>query len=505
MKMCAITLLYKEGYFKQRIDEDGFQTETYPRFDPHPLIEQMDLRFSLQLQNRKVSVQVFKFDYDSNSGHRVPIYYLDTDLDENTKEDRSITHRLYSGDKDHRILQESILGFGGIELLQKLGQNDIKTYHMNEGHCSFLTLSLLERFGGDENRVKALCHFTTHTPVPAGHDHFSLDRVKNKLNTLIPDGLSLPSIINSQRLHMTELGLYFSRTANGVSKLHGDVAQDQFPWTEIGFITNGVHHSYWMGTPLKIIFDEYLTGWRLNPDRLLEIDSVPDEVLYEGHLERKRKLISYANSQTGKALDMNTLTIGFARRSATYKRAQLLFSDLERLQELGQKKIQVIFSGKAHPNDKEGKELIHGIVSKSKSLFGSIKVIYLENYDMWLGRLITSGVDVWLNTPLRPNEASGTSGMKATLNGVPNLSVLDGWWAEGCEDNVNGWAIGDPNHPDDKKDSEHLYHLLEDQIIPLFYDDRKKWVTIMKNAIKTGVRFTALRMINEYKNKYYKV
>ena len=505
MKMCAITLLYKEGYFKQRIDEDGFQTETYPRFDPHPLIEQMDLRFSLQLQNRKVSVQVFKFDYDSNSGHRVPIYYLDTDLDENTKEDRSITHRLYSGDKDHRILQESILGFGGIELLQKLGQNDIKTYHMNEGHCSFLTLSLLERFGGDENRVKALCHFTTHTPVPAGHDHFSLDRVKNKLNTLIPDGLSLPSIINSQRLHMTELGLYFSRTANGVSKLHGDVAQDQFPWTEIGFITNGVHHSYWMGTPLKIIFDDYLAGWRLEPNRLLEIDSVPDEVLYEGHLERKRKLISYANSQTGKALDMNTLTIGFARRSATYKRAQLLFSDLERLQELGQKKIQVIFSGKAHPNDKEGKELIHGIVSKSKSLFGSIKVIYLENYDMWLGRLITSGVDVWLNTPLRPNEASGTSGMKATLNGVPNLSVLDGWWAEGCEDNVNGWAIGDPNHPDDKKDSEHLYHLLEDQIIPLFYDDRKKWVTIMKHAIKTGVRFTALRMINEYKNKYYKV
>jgi starch phosphorylase len=202
---------------------------------------------------------------------------------------------------------------------------------------------------------------------------------------------------------------------------------------------------------------------------------------------------------------MNTLTIGFARRSATYKRAQLLFSDLERLQELGQNKIQVIFSGKAHPNDKEGKELIHGIVSKSKSLFGSIKVIYLENYDMWLGRLITSGVDVWLNTPLRPNEASGTSGMKATLNGVPNLSVLDGWWAEGCEDNVNGWAIGDPDHPDDKKDSENLYHLLENQIIPLFYDNRKKWVTIMKQAIKTGVRFTALRMINEYKNKYYKI
>tara|TARA_B100001758_G_scaffold39392_1_gene30551 strand:+ start:10740 stop:12383 length:1644 start_codon:yes stop_codon:yes gene_type:complete len=505
LSMCAITLLYKEGYFKQRIDEDGVQTETYPRFDPNPLIKQIDLRFSLELQKREVFIQVFKFDYTSDSGHSVPIYFLDTDLEVNAEEDRSITHRLYSGDKDHRILQESILGFGGIKLLEGLGQNNIKTYHMNEGHCSFLTLSLLEKFGGDEDKVRALCHFTTHTPVPAGHDHFSLDRVKTKLNHLLPNDLTLPSIKDSQRLHMTELGLHFSRTTNGVSELHGDVAQNQFPWKDIGFITNGVHHSYWMGTPLKIIFDEYLTGWRLEPDRLLEIDSVPDEVLYEGHLERKRKLISYANSQTGKALDMDTLTIGFARRSATYKRAQLLFSDLERLQELGQKKIQVIFSGKAHPNDKEGKDLIYEIVSKSKSLFGSIKVIYLENYDMWLGRLITSGVDAWLNTPLRPNEASGTSGMKATLNGVPNLSVLDGWWAEGCEDNVNGWAIGDPNHPDDKKDSEHLYRLLEDQIIPLFYDDRKKWVTIMKNAIKTGVRFTALRMINEYKNKYYKL
>ena len=505
LSMCAITLLYKEGYFKQRIDEDGVQTETYPRFDPNPLIKQIDLRFSLELQKREVFIQVFKFDYTSDSGHSVPIYFLDTDLEVNAEEDRSITHRLYSGDKDHRILQESILGFGGIKLLEGLGQNNIKTYHMNEGHCSFLTLSLLEKFGGDEDKVRALCHFTTHTPVPAGHDHFSLDRVKTKLNHLLPNDLTLPSITDSQRLHMTELGLHFSRTTNGVSELHGDVAQNQFPWKDIGFITNGVHHSYWMGTPLKIIFDEYLTGWRLEPDRLLEIDSVPDEVLYEGHLERKRKLISYANSQTGKALDMDTLTIGFARRSATYKRAQLLFSDLERLQELGQKKIQVIFSGKAHPNDKEGKDLIYEIVSKSKSLFGSIKVIYLENYDMWLGRLITSGVDAWLNTPLRPNEASGTSGMKATLNGVPNLSVLDGWWAEGCEDNVNGWAIGDPNHPDDKKDSEHLYRLLEDQIIPLFYDDRKKWVTIMKNAIKTGVRFTALRMINEYKNKYYKL
>lgn len=505
INMCAITLLYKEGYFKQRIDEDGIQTETYPRFDPDPLIKQLDLSFSLRLQNREVFVQVYKFDYVSESGNHVPIYFLDTDCEKNSTNDKNITLRLYSGDKDHRILQEGILGFGGIKLLQKLEQNNINTYHMNEGHCSFLVLGLLDQFRGDAEKVISSCHFTTHTPVPAGHDHFSMNRVKNLLGTLIPNDLDLPSIKNNERLHMTELGLRFSRSANGVSELHGDVAQDQFPWTSIGYITNGVHHSYWMGAPFKNIFDEFLPDWRLDPDKLLDIDIVPDNILFQAHQERKRKLLGYVNSQSGKVLDLDTLTIGFARRSATYKRAQLLFYNLERLRELGHKKLQVIYSGKAHPNDDEGKELIQKIVEKSKSLFGSIKVIYLENYDMWLGRQITSGVDVWLNTPLRPNEASGTSGMKATLNGIPNLSILDGWWAEGCDHKVNGWAIGDPNHPDDHKDAEHLYYLLENQIIPMFYDNKKKWIALMKEAIKTGVRFTALRMIDEYKNQYYKV
>ncbi len=304
---------------------------------------------------------------------------------------------------------------------------------------------------------------------------------------------------------MTELGLKYSRSANGVSSLHGKVAQNQFPWTPISYITNGVHHSYWMGETFRNIFDTFLPEWRTNPDKLLEIDKVPDNILLQAHQERKRDLLSYTNSQTGQILDPETLTIGFARRSATYKRAQLLFYNLERLRELGHKKIQVIYSGKAHPKDDGGKELIQKIVTQSKSLFGSIKVVYLENYNMWLGKQITSGVDVWLNTPLRPNEASGTSGMKATLNGIPNLSVLDGWWAEGCDHDVNGWAIGDPSHPDDQKDAEHLYSLLENQIIPMFYDNRTKWVAVMKQAIKTGVRFTAFRMINEYNNKYYKV
>ena len=424
-------------------------------------------------------------------------------MEENIKADRIISQRLYSGNKDHRILQETILGFGGTKLLDELGQNDIKKYHMNEGHCSFLVLHLLEKFNGDMKKVKSLCHFTTHTPVPAGHDHFAESRVKKLLRGLLPEDLKLPSLVQNGRLHMTELGLYFSGTANGVSQLHGGVAQAQFPWSNINFITNGVHHSYWMGSPFKRVYDRYIPDWRANPECLLKVDDITDDVIWNAHQERKQYLLGYANSQVSKALDGDTLTIGFARRAATYKRAQLLFHDMDRLESLGAEKIQVIFSGKAHPNDMEGKEVIRQIVSKSKVMFGKVKIIYLENYNMWLGRMITSGVDVWLNTPLRPNEASGTSGMKATLNGVPNLSVLDGWWAEGCKNGVNGWAVGDPGHPDDEKDADHLYSVLENSVIPTFYNDRNKWISMMKEAIKTGVDFTAYRMIMEYNQKFY--
>ena len=505
INLCAITLLYREGYFRQRVDEDGIQSETYPKFDPHPLLKKIKNKFTLRLRERNVWIQVYRFDYKGQGGAIIPIYFLDTDIEDNFDDDRLITQRLYSGNKNHRILQEAILGFGGMQLLEDLNQNRIKKYHMNEGHCSFLVLSLYEKFKGDIEKIKSLCHFTTHTPVPAGHDHFSEKRVKKLLYGLIPDDLKLPSLVQNGRLHMTELGLYFSDSANGVSKLHGTVARDQFPWTNIGHITNGVHHSYWMASPLKRMFNKYIPEWTKNPKLLLKVDDIPDEVLWEAHIERKMYLLGYANSQVTKALDANTLTIGFARRAATYKRAQLIFNDMNRLESLGRNKIQIVFSGKAHPNDSEGKELIRQIVKKSQAMFGKVKIIFLENYNMWLGRMITSGVDVWLNTPLRPNEASGTSGMKATLNGIPNLSVLDGWWEEGCKDGINGWAVGNPENPNDKKDADHLYSTLENDVIPTFYEDRKKWIKMMREAIKTGIDFTAHRMIKEYESKYYKL
>ena len=503
LPMVAISLLYKEGYFKQRIDEGGVQSETYPKFDPMPLLEKVDVKFTLKLRERDVWIQAYKYDYKGINGKIIPIYFLDTDVEENFDDDKIITLRLYSGNKDHRILQEAILGFGGMKLLSKLNFTDIKTYHMNEGHCSFLTLNLFEKYNFEIKKVKEKCHFTTHTPVEAGHDHFSKDRVKKLLHGLLPENLQLPRIVQDNRLHMTELGLHFSRSANGVSKLHGKVAQDQFPDYTINYITNGVYHPYWIGKSFRELYDIKLDGWRENPKLLLDINRISDADLEWAHWSQKHFLLSYVNSQTQKALSENVLTIGFARRAAEYKRAKLIFRDIERLKSICKGKVQIVFAGKAHPNDEGGKQLIKDVVSNASKLFGEVKVVYLENYNIWLGKLITSGVDVWLNTPLRPNEASGTSGMKAALNGIPNFSIIDGWWAEGCNHGINGWSIGKEEFPDDEADANNLYDILENQIIPTYYENKKEWINLMRESIKTGIDFTAYRMIEDYNRKFY--
>jgi len=505
LPMCAITLLYKEGYFKQRLDDDGNQTEVYPRFDPNPLLKKLPIKFTLPLRKRDVWIQVYEYRYIGLTGHEIPIYFLDTNVEENFHDDQVITMRLYSGDKDHRILQEAILGFGGIKLLEKLKYNDIETYHMNEGHASFIVMELLRKFNGNNDEVRKRCHFTTHTPVPAGHDEFAIERCERLIDGLLWEDLSKINSIQNGRLHMTELGLHFSRSANGVSKLHGEVAQEQFPDYKIGHIANGVYHPYWIGKEFREVFDDRLPGWRKDPNRLLNIGAILPEELVKAHQSHKDFLLGYANSQTQMALSNDVLTIGFARRAARYKRASLIFNDLERLVEIGKGKIQIIFAGKAHPADDDGKSIIYNLIQNAKKLFGTIKVVYLENYNLWLGRIITSGVDVWLNTPRRPNEASGTSGMKAALNGIPNLSILDGWWAEACKHDVNGWGIGNPEVVDDETDANHLYELLENKVIPTFYDYQDKWVSLMVESIQTGVNFTAYRMIKDYQDKYYKL
>ena len=503
INMVAISLLYKEGYFKQIIDQEGKQKEVYPKFIPEPLLTKLDHIFSIKLNGKEVFIKACVYKHKSISGNSIPIYFLDTDIPENDSETREITLRLYSGDKKHRILQEAVLGYGGMKLLDILGEDKIAKYHMNEGHCSFLVLDLLKKFNGDVEKVRSKCHFTTHTPVPAGHDQFEFKLVKKLLADLVPSELSLPSL-KQNKFHMTELGLYFSNTANGVSKLHGDVARKQFPWKEIGHVTNGVHHYTWVSNSYATLYDKFFPGWQTKPELLLKINKVKSDELWEAHFNAKADLLHFANSQLSKALDPNILTIGFARRAATYKRAQLIFKDPKRLIELGAGKIQLIFSGKAHPNDKEGKELIYGIIKNAREFEDKIKIIYLENYNMWLGRLITTGVDVWLNTPLRPNEASGTSGMKSALNGIPNLSILDGWWEEGCNNKINGWSIGTSENAHDESDAESLYDVLENEVIPAFYEDKKRWISIMRNSIITGVDFTSQRMVRDYQKLYYK-
>lgn len=502
LPLCAVTLLYKEGYCRQRVDEEGVQTETYPKFDPNPLLDELPVSFSLELEGREVRIRAWKYVHTGLTGHKIPVFLLDTDVEGNSPDDRVITLRLYSGDKNYRLLQEAILGFGGLRLLEELGISDIDTYHMNEGHCSFLTLGLLKKFNGEQEEVRRRCVFTTHTSVPAGHDHYDFERCKRLLDDMVPDGLPLPEMVRNSRLHMTELGLFFSRAANGVSRLHGQVAQAMFPQFTIGHITNGVYHVGWIGKVFRELFDDRLPGWRQNPELLSGIDLIPDEDLERAHRDHKHFLLGYANAETQKALSVDVLTLGFARRAAEYKRAHLIFHDLERLVNLGEGKIQIIFAGKAHPMDLDGKEIIKEIIENARSLFGKVKVTFLENYNIWLARLITSGVDVWLNTPQKAKEASGTSGMKAALNGIPSLSVLDGWWAEACWDGVNGWAFGGEGEPDDRKDSDSLYNVLETRVIPLFYNDRSSWISMMRASIKTAVNFTASRMVRDYREIY---
>ena len=503
LPMVGVSLLYKEGYFKQKLDQGGQQVESYPRFNPNSQLKKLSSKFTIRLRERDVSVQAYQYLCKGEMGQTVPIYFLDTDLDENSDDDRIISLRLYSGGKDHRILQEALLGVGGIKLLENFGYNNIQTYHMNEGHCSFLTLALLQKFNGDEEKVRSMCHFTTHTPVDAGHDHFSLDRSQKILNELLPETLDLPSWAKKKRLHMTELGLYFSRSANGVSKLHREVAQNQFPSSDITYITNGVYHPHWLGESFREIFDIKKPQWKTKPSLLLDLDNITDEEICNAHNLQKQRLINYANSKTKKKLSSDILTIGFARRAAEYKRATLIFSNLDRLIEVGENKLQIIFSGKAHPKDNGGKSIIKQIIEKSHDLSGKIEITFLENYNMHLGHMITSGVDVWLNTPLRPHEASGTSGMKAALNGIPNLSILDGWWEEGCIHGENGWAIGSSEYCDDDADASSLYELLESEVVPTYYESRDKWIQIMRKSIFSSVDFTAHRMIGEYHQKFY--
>ncbi|HDZ62434.1 MAG TPA: alpha-glucan family phosphorylase [Nitrospirae bacterium] len=516
----AVTLISRKGYFRQELDEEGRQTELPMSWDISKFMTTAQGKVSVTIEGRPVYIQAWIYFVESLRGGSIPVIFLDTDLPENSADDRMLTDHLYGGDESYRLKQEMILGIGGVRILREFGFQ-IKKYHMNEGHAAFLTLELLHEYKKDIEEVwdeshiwdietvKELCLFTTHTPVESGHDNFPYELYYKVFGDYFPENM-LRKLAGDEYLNMTLLGFNLSNYVNGVAKKHMMVSQHMFPGYKINSITNGVHSYTWTSDNMKNLFDKYLPGWANEPEIFVRVGVIPDEELWAAHMEAKKHLIDHVNSVTGADLDYETLTIGYARRMTAYKRADLLFTDIERLAKIGEGRVQIIYSGKAHPKDQNGKNLIQKIFSLKEHLKEKIKIAFIPGYNMDTALKLVSGVDVWLNTPLRPLEASGTSGMKAAHNGVLNFSVLDGWWIEGHIEGFTGWAIGPspsdigPDNNIDKIDSEDLYYKLEKLIIPTFYDDRKTWVRMMQNAIgKNAYYFNSHRMMRRYVTEAY--
>jgi starch phosphorylase len=519
--MVAVTLLHRKGYFHQRLDASGWQREEPAEWIIEDFLKEMLPRASMTIEGRTVHLRAWRCEVKGVSDFKVSVYFLDTDLPENSEWDRTLTHTLYGGDQHYRFCQEVILGIGGVRMLRALGYDRIERFHMNEGHSSLLTVELLDeeaKKAGRESishedieRVREKCVFTTHTPVPAGHDQFPLDLVSRVLGQREVFETMKDIFCCEGLLNLTYLALNLSRYINGVAKKHGEVSRLMFGGYSIDAITNGVHAATWVSGPFEKLYDRYIPEWRQDNFSFRYALSIPKEEIWRAHQEVKRRLINQVNGETGGEMDVGVLTIGFARRATTYKRGDLLFTDIERLRIIssGGGPFQVIYAGKAHPQDQGGKELIKRIFQAKEQLKHDVKIAYLENYDMELGKMITSGVDLWLNTPQPPMEASGTSGMKAALNGVPSLSVLDGWWMEGHIEGITGWAIGEARRGHEessngRKDAQSLYNKLEHMILPLFYRDRDRFIDVMRNSIAiNGSFFNTHRMMQEYVLKAY--
>jgi len=513
--LLGLTLIHRQGYLRQKLSADGWQTEEPDPWEIEQFLQAESPRISVIIEGRQVQVRAWRYDVRGIRGFEVPVYFLDTNLPENTEFDRSLTDFLYGGDEHYRLCQEIILGVGGVRMLRALGYENLKIFHLNEGHSALLILELLDEEArrnlreaiadSDKETVRNKCVFTTHTPVPAGHDQFPIDLVKRVLGDR-NDFFALDGVLYEGRiLNMTGLALNFSRYVNGVARKHGEISRLMYAGYEIESITNGVHAATWVSEPFRELFDRYMPIWRQDNFSLRYALSIPKMEIWLAHLRAKRKLLAYVREKTGVDLDENTLTIGFARRATAYKRANLLFSDIDRLRKISQESgaLQIIYAGKAHPRDIPGKELIKQIFQAKMKLAGDMEVIYLENYDLHLGALMTAGVDLWLNTPQPPLEASGTSGMKACLNGVPNLSVLDGWWVEGHLEGLTGWAIEEnrSNQKDQVKpgEAEVIYEKLETKIIPLYYKRKSQFIDIMAHCIAiNGSFFNTQRMMQEY-------
>jgi glycogen phosphorylase len=513
LPVVGITLLHRDGYLRQTLDEWGNQKDDP---DPWPLAEfvkPLGAVVTVTIEGRPVQVRAFRYDVTGQGGRTVPVLLLDTDLADNAPADRALAGRLYGGDDRYRLAQEIVLGVGGVRLLAAAGYGHIRRYHLNEGHAAFAPLDLVR--AKNEGRpasdwrfdeVRTSCVFTTHTPVPAGHDRFDWELVRRVLGPLVPENVLEMLAGHDGRFNTTALALDLSGFVNGVARRHEEVSRDMFPGYGIHHVTNGVHSATWTCPAFRQLYDRHLPGWSADPAMLRNAGRIPDGEIWAPHVEAKRELLRSVLWFTGRMLQEGALTIGFARRATPYKRADLVFSDLARLRELARRHgpLQLVFAGKAHPRDDPGKDMVRRVFAAARELGDDVPVVFLPNYDMNLARTITSGVDLWLNTPQRPLEASGTSGMKAAHNGVPSLSVLDGWWLEGHVEGVTGWSIGgtDPQS-DGAGDAADLYAKL-DAILPLFHRNRARFIAVMKGAIALNASFfNTHRMIQQYVTSAY--
>ncbi len=512
--MVAVSLVHRRGYFRQHLDTVGQQTESDVPWSPETTLPSAGQVITLHMQGRELLLRAWRFDVVGVTGHIIPVFLLDADVEGNDPWDRHLTDHLYGGDTYYRLCQETILGLGGIAILNALGCRP-EVHHMNEGHAALLAIGLLEEHlqgaplrdatEADIQAVRQQCVFTTHTPVPAGHDQFGLDQMYQVLGHDRATAIDRTGCLHNGLMNMTYIALRFSRFVNGVAMQHGKVSQDMFPSYPIDAITNGVHAATWLSQPFQQLLDAEIPAWRTDNQYFRSVYGIPATTIAATHRQGKLRLFQEVQNRTDQRFDPNVLTLGFARRVATYKRASLLFHDPARLEAIAEKigGLQILFAGKAHPADNAGKGLIRDVFSAAANLNSSaLKIVYLENYDWELGALLTQGVDVWVNTPRRPYEASGTSGMKAALNGVPSLSILDGWWIEGCAENVTGWAIEDGET--EAEEAASLYDKLENSVAPM-YGNPAAWAAMQRHCTAiNGSFFNTHRMLAQYfGNSYY--
>ena len=514
--MVAVTLASRSGYFKQEIDSDGKQVERSISWDPARWAIPLNAKVAVDIEGHPVWISGWLYILKGHMNGQQPVILLDTDLDENNEDDRQITHYLYGDGVDYRLKQEIVLGIGGVRMLQALGFS-ITTYHMNEGHSALLVLELLRRYAYpsedirpgespyDIPLVRKLCCFTTHTPVEAGHDRFGYDLVQKILGEFI-DLASLKHFAGENSLNMTCLALSMSEYVNGVAVRHAETSRKMFPGYHVHAITNGVHPFTWTADSFISLYDIHLPGWCHEPDLLVRAEHIiSDDDIWNAHYQAKLKLIDRIKLLCNKEFDPDVPILGFARRMTAYKRPDLMFDDLDKLKGIAAKyPFQIVLAGKAHPQDWEGKELIKLLHHHFRDLADVIPIVFLPDYDMELSSKLISGSDVWLNTPLAPMEASGTSGMKAAFNGVPSLSILDGWWVEGCIEGVTGWSFGDGSGTVEKNDAKNLYDKLEQEVLPLYYNNRPGWIKVMKSAISINASFfNSHRMMRRYATEAY--